>query len=54
MKTPLRVNQPGNLSKHNQNLIDQYNRNRLYKDHVKDMAELNRKLLDKEIKEIGK
>ena len=34
---------------HEKFLIDQYNRNRPVKDHIKDMAELNRVLLDGEI-----
>ena len=38
---------------HQQFLIDQYNRNRQEKDHVKDMAELNRALLTNEIKHFG-
>jgi len=38
---------------HQQFLIDQYNRNRLEKDQVKDMAELNRALLTNEIKHFG-
>ena len=38
---------------HQQFLIDQYNRNRPEKDHVKDMAELNRALLTNEIKHFG-
>ena len=37
---------------HEKFLIDQYNRNRPVKDHVKDMAELNRALLDGEIFEL--
>ena len=36
----------------NQFAIEQYNRNRPVKDHVKDMAELNRALLDGEIFEL--
>lgn len=35
---------------HEKFLVDQYNRNRKAKDHVKNMAELNRALLDNEIK----
>ena len=38
---------------HQHFLIDQYNRNRLEKDHVKDMAELNRALLTNDIKHFG-
>tara|TARA_R100001443_G_scaffold97440_1_gene104277 strand:+ start:526 stop:924 length:399 start_codon:yes stop_codon:yes gene_type:complete len=38
---------------HQKFLIDQYNRNRQEKDHVKDMAELNRALLTNEIKHFG-
>ena len=38
---------------HQQFLIDQYNRNRPEKDHVKDMAELNRALLTNDIKHFG-
>jgi poly-D-alanine transfer protein DltD len=38
---------------HQKFLIDQYNRNRPEKDHVKDMAELNRALLTNDIKHFG-
>ena len=35
-------------------LIEQYNRNRPFKDHIKTMAEYNRAMLDLEIKNIGR
>lgn len=34
-------------------LVKEYNKNRLEKDHVKDMAELNRALLTNEVKHFG-
>ena len=39
-----------NVKKHQQWLVDQYNRNRPVEDHVKNFAEFNRKMLDLEIK----
>jgi len=39
--------------RHNEFLINQYNRNRPFKEHVKDIYELNRKRLDEEIKALG-
>jgi len=35
-------------------LIDQYNRNKPFEDHIKNMAEYNRVMLDLEIKNIKK
>jgi hypothetical protein len=39
-----------NVKKHQQWLVDQYNRNRATEDQVKNFAEYNRKMLDLEIK----
>tara|TARA_R110002012_G_scaffold258867_1_gene439970 strand:+ start:4484 stop:4627 length:144 start_codon:yes stop_codon:yes gene_type:complete len=39
--------------RHNEFLINQYNRNRSFKEQVKDIYELNRKRLDEEIKALG-
>ena len=39
--------------KHEQWLVDQYNRNRAFEDQVKDFAEYNRKMLDLEINKIN-
>ena len=41
------------MTERDQWLIDQYNRNRPFKDHVKNMAEYNRAMLDLEIKNIN-
>jgi len=47
--------QPLNMrsEEHQKFLIEQYNRNRPIQDHVKDMAELNRALLNNEVKYFG-
>lgn len=47
--------QPLNMrsEEHQKFLIEQYNRNRPIEDHVKDMAELNRALLNNEVKYFG-
>ena len=39
------------MTEHEKWIIDQYNRNRPSKEHVKNMAEYNRAMLDLEIKE---
>ena len=46
---------PSNMrsKEHQAFLIKEYNKNRLEKDHVKDMAELNRALLTNEVKYLG-
>ena len=46
---------PSNMrsKEHQAFLIKEYNKNRLEKDHVKDMAELNRALLTNEVKHLG-
>jgi len=46
---------PSNMrsKEHQAFLIQEYNKNRPEKDHVKDMAELNRALLDNEIQYLG-
>lgn len=41
-----------NNQDHQEFLIDQYNRNRLTKDHVKTMEELNRAILNNEIEKL--
>ena len=47
--------QPSNMrsKEHQEFLIQEYNKNRPEKDHVKDMAELNRALLTNEVKYLG-
>ena len=47
--------QPLNMrsEEHQKFLIEEYNRNRPIEDHVKDMAELNRALLNNEVKYFG-
>ena len=42
------------MTKHEERLLDQYNRNRDFKDHIHDMASYNRVILDLEIKNMGK
>ena len=42
------------VEKHQQWLVDQYNRNRKIEDQIKDFAEYNRKMLDLEIKQNSK
>ena len=39
--------------RHNEFLINQYNRNRSFKERVKDIYELNRKKLDEDVKALG-
>ena len=40
------------MTKHEEWLIDQYNRNRSVENHIKTMAEYNRAMLDLEIKNL--
>mgnify|MGYP003135575647 CR=1 FL=1 len=40
------------MTKHEEGLLDQYNRNRDFKDHIHDMASYNRVMLELEIKNI--
>ena len=42
------------MNEHEQNLINQYNRNRLHVDWVHTIEELNRKVLDQEIESLRK
>ncbi len=42
------------MTKHEEGILDQYNRNRDIKDHIHDMASYNRVMLDLEIKNMGK
>jgi len=42
------------MTKHEERLLDQYNRNKDFKDHIHDMASYNRVMLDLEIKNMGK
>ena len=42
------------MTKHEEWLLDQYNRNRDFKDHIHTMADYNRVMLDLEIKNMGK
>ena len=42
------------MTEHEKWLLDQYNRNRDFKDHIHTMADYNRVMLDLEIKNMGK
>ena len=42
------------MTKHEEWLLDQYNRNRDFKDHIHTIADYNRTMLDLEIKNMGK
>ena len=42
------------MTDHEQNLIDQYNRNRLHADWVYTIEELNRRVLEQEIESLRK